>query len=269
LSAALSAASSAAASTNAEGTAAASGVVSEASGDDDEVPDLEELPLEEICPPPYAPAVRNNRRRNRNTPSEVAARNLPHLTLSLASTRVVHTDVPTHYIIPPLEQDSSNFSVWRFHITAALRILDLDDVLTVPCPDHSIESLGYQNWIQMDKQAYGIIIFSLTGTPACAIMYVRTAKDCLDKLSAIYEGRGASRFSTLMGKIFATPMTDTEPLGPQIDNIIKAAHSIAETGSPLVDTHVAYAIMMALPSSLELLKTILDSLSPIDQNPES
>jgi gag-polypeptide of LTR copia-type len=121
----------------------------------------------------------------------------------------------------------------------------------------------------MDKQAYGIIIFSLTGMPACAIMYACTAKDCLDKLSAVYEGKGASKLSTLMGRIFSTPMTNTEPLGPQIDTIIEAAHGIAEAGAPLGDPHIVYAIMMALPSSLETLKTILDSLPLIDQNPEN
>jgi gag-polypeptide of LTR copia-type len=246
---------------------AASNATTECGADDDE-----KAPADEALDDPHMPTPPPNRRRVRRVdhPPIDAFDSLSELKPSILPARPLPpAESISRFHIPPLEQDGSNFTVWRFHIRTALMVAEIDEVLVIPCPNQILDPAGFITWKRMDRHAWGTIIFSLTGAPARTIMFATSAKDCLDKLAIAYEGKGASKLSTLMGKIFSTPMTDTEPLGPQIDAIIEAAHGVAEKGSPLGDAHIAYAIMMALPSSLETLKTVLDSLSPADQNPES
>jgi hypothetical protein len=59
--------------------------------------------------------------------------------------------------------------------------------------------------------------------------------------------------------VFRASFSDAEPLGPQIDALVRKAHMIRSLGqdSELDDKLVAFAIISSLPSSLSLIRAIL------------
>jgi hypothetical protein len=68
----------------------------------------------------------------------------------------------------------------------------------------------------------------------------------------------------LFDQVFRSSFSDTDPLGPQIDALVGAAHMIRSLDLELDDKLVAFAILSPLPPSLSLTVTIL--LSTIERS---
>jgi hypothetical protein len=60
-----------------------------------------------------------------------------------------------------------------------------------------------------------------------------------------------------MEKLFMTRFSDSEPLGPQIDQMRLTARTLASVGFPLDDKWLASIMVMKLPESMPTLKAIL------------
>jgi len=65
----------------------------------------------------------------------------------------------------------------------------------------------------------------------------------------------------LIDEVFRTTFSDSEPLEPQINTLIRAARTITSLGLALEDKLVAFAIISSLPPSLTTLKIILSTSS--------
>jgi gag-polypeptide of LTR copia-type len=95
------------------------------------------------------------------------------------------------------------------------------------------------------------------------------AKECLECLSARFEGRGGHKISQLMNQLFSTPLNNTKPLEPQINVMIDASYHLMEAGSSFTSQQVAHAITNALPMSHHMLKVVLNNLSTAKQTSEN
>jgi len=72
----------------------------------------------------------------------------------------------------------------------------------------------------------------------------------------------------LIDEVFRTTISDSEPLEPQINALIRAASTIANLGLTLEDKLLAFAIISSLPASFSTLKTILSTTKPSDLSSE-
>lgn len=67
----------------------------------------------------------------------------------------------------------------------------------------------------------------------------------------------ASNVAYLMEELFHSAITEAESLEPQINKLLQAARDLDSLGFGLADKVLAFVIVMALPESLSILKTIL------------
>jgi len=69
--------------------------------------------------------------------------------------------------------------------------------------------------------------------------------------------------------VFRGTLSDSEPLLPQVNAIIRAASTISTLGIKLEDKLVAFAIISSLPPSMNILKKILSNTKPSDMTTEN
>ena len=162
------------------------------------------------------------------------------------------------YEIPWLE-DSENFAHWHFCMKMVLQDHDLLPVVngTLAKPNATTDPDAYRAWIDKYLKARIQIATMLRKGPLNLIMDADSAKSCWDKLTAQYQGKGGCCIGYLMESFFKTPLTDTEPLKPQMQKLIEANRNLDTIGCGVNDKNLAYIIIMALPESMSTLKTIL------------
>ncbi len=93
--------------------------------------------------------------------------------------------------------------------------------------------------------------------PLDTIIDAETAAECWERLLERYEGRGIQRKMQYLDDIFNNTFTDSDPLEPQINSLLKLVRVVRNLGSKLRDDIVAAVIISALPNSLSALKTVL------------
>ena len=76
-------------------------------------------------------------------------------------------------------------------------------------------------------------------------------------MSVWYRNIWTPRIPQLVDKVFRSKLSDSEPLGPQIDALTRAAHIIESLGLQLDDKLVVLSIISSLPPSLSTIKTIM------------
>jgi gag-polypeptide of LTR copia-type len=163
------------------------------------------------------------------------------------------------YVISPLENDGNNYTFWKHRTQRFFKLWKLWNIvngdLTMPGPSASPDERA--EWLYKDEEARGQIRLTLDDKPLDYIRDARTAKECWDKLSVWYKNKWTPRIPLLLAKVFRSTLSDNEPLGPQIDALIRAARIIESLGLALDDKLVAFSIISSLPSSLSTLKTIM------------
>jgi len=87
-----------------------------------------------------------------------------------------------------------------------------------------------------------------------------TAKEAWDSLVDRYEGKGEKQIMHLMGDLYHRNFVETEPLEPQINQMLLVAQSLSSLGSPVPEKHLAFQLVSALPDSFELLKVLLNQI---------
>src|SRR5258708_16504670 len=111
-----------------------------------------------------------------------------------------------------------------------------------------------------DREAWIQIAMLVQGQCLNAILDAKNAKECWDKLANKLEGKGEGRIAYLMEGLFCSTLSESEPLEPQIETFLAAAHNLDSLGFAMNEKVIAFAIIMALPESLHTLKMILCSL---------
>ena len=89
------------------------------------------------------------------------------------------------------------------------------------------------------------------------ILQKTSAKDCWDKLTAHYQGKGGRHVAFLMESFFQMPLTDAEPMEAQLNKLIEANRNLMAIGCGVNDKTLTYIIIMAILNSLSTLKSIL------------
>jgi transposase InsO family protein len=183
---------------------------------------------------------------------------------SKASTRL--------YDIPHLENDGSNYVYWKIQLQAILEMQDLWEIVegTDVQPDSSAPASERADWAKRDRAARAQIVLTLKQEPLSVLALTSTsAKSHWTKLSIRYEGKGEQRMLHLIDEIFRGTLSESEPLQPQINNIVLAASKVNTLGLPLDDKLVAFAIISSLPPSMSTLKKILSYTKPSDMTTEN
>jgi hypothetical protein len=120
-----------------------------------------------------------------------------------------------------------------------------------------VNPTGHASWNAKDLKVQIQIATTLCKGPLNLIMQATSTKDCWDKLIARYQGKGGCHVTYLMESFFHTPLTDMEPMEPQIQKLIEADQNLQMIGCGVNDKNLTYIIIMALLDSLSTLQTIL------------
>jgi hypothetical protein len=191
-----------------------------------------------------------------NTPSAGAA------TPSLASFK----EHPGVYDIAPLEHDGNNYVYWKLRTETVLKLSDLWGIVNgdIPMPDPSAPSDERAEWSHKDLQARAQITLTVKDEPLHSILDATTAKECWDKLAAWYKAKWEPQHIGLMSKVVRCKLSDSEPLGPQLDAQLRAARIMASIGQAIDDKMLALFILTALPPSLYIIRDVI--ISAADQS---
>ena len=166
------------------------------------------------------------------------------------------------YDIPALENDGSNFQTWKFRIQTVLEMRELlgyiDGSVTDP---GASEVVKHAEYLQQDKAARAQLTLTLSDEPLSSVLYAKTAKETWDKLHARYEGTGKQTIAFLIGELFRGTLSDEMPLETQLNAMRQKAFILASLGQALDDSLVAVAMVLSLPPSYSVLRTILMSTS--------
>ena len=177
---------------------------------------------------------------------------------------------PQMFDIPFLDDNGSNFTFWKFHIRMVLELCDLWDFVngTSTKPDPSANAATHADWTYKDREACAQITLTLKDEPLKSVLFTSTAKECWDKLSECYEGKGKQKIVYLIDEVFWSMLSKSKPLEPQINALICSANTISNLGLTLEDKLLAFAIISSLPSSFSTLKTILSTTKTTDLTSE-
>jgi hypothetical protein len=163
------------------------------------------------------------------------------------------------YDFPRLKDDGSDYVVWKRRAQRVLKLMGLWGIVNgdVPMPDPSAPPDERDEWSSKDEEAHNHIALTLENEPLNYVLDATSAKDCWDKLSVWYKSKWEPQIGCLVDKVFRSKLSDSEPLGPQIDALLWAAFIITSLGLALDDKVVAHAIISSLPPSLSTLQTII------------
>src|ERR1700691_2776012 len=168
------------------------------------------------------------------------------------------------YDIPFLDDDGGNFAFWRFHVRMVLELRELWGLVdgTVAKPFATAAATDITDWSSKDCEAHAQITLTLKDEPLNSVLFATTAKECWDRLLARYKGKGEQKIVYLIDKVFRTTISDSEPLEPQINALIRAASTISNLGLTLKDKLLVFAIISSLPALFSTLNTILSTTKP-------
>ena len=116
---------------------------------------------------------------------------------------------------------------------------------------------AYASWVSQDLKAQLQIATTLRKGALNVILQANSAKDCWDRLNARYQGRGNCHVAYLMQSFYRMPLTDTEPMEPQLNKLVEANRNLETIRCGVNDKALAYIIVMALLDSLSTLQAIL------------
>ena len=198
---------------------------------------------------PSAPGV------NLNSPSSIT------VSPSTGTGTVNQPFIPAKYDPPELDEHGKNHDLWSKALTLGLRNRGLWHVVngTEHAPDETIDVTAYDNWFLKDQEAQLMLLKALKEPGQKCIYRAQTSKESWGLLKARYSGGSDLRKASLLEKVFCTSLFDTEPLQPQVDAIIYAAHQLESVGETITDSILGYLLVHRLPSSYSTLRTVLIS----------
>src|SRR5882757_4240315 len=170
--------------------------------------------------------------------------------------------------ITPFEETGIDFLQWKHKMTLSLRLRGTWDVVTgaYPKPLQIRDPGKLSDWLMRDSDAQQLIAMSVKGEAMNRVLLCSTAKDAWETLVDRYEGKGEKQITHLMGDLYRRNFVKSEPLEPQINQMLLVAQSLSTLGSPVPEKHLAFQLISALPDSLELLKALLDQIPHAELN---
>ncbi len=84
-----------------------------------------------------------------------------------------------------------------------------------------------------------------------------TSKEVWDMLKALYQGSGELHSHYLLERLFMTPFIDSEPMEPQINNVISITRQLNAINFAVSDQWLTGMLRVKLPLSWNTLKTVL------------
>ena len=177
------------------------------------------------------------------------------------------------YDIPILEENGTNFQMWKYRICT---VLDIHGLLNIAegkeqhpsqilvtgmgndaTKAHAAQIEKIEDWNRRNKEAKAQITLTLSDEPLSRVIHAVSAADAWDKLNHWYEGQGHQMIAQFIGEIFHTTFMNNSPLKLQINTICHKAHILQTLNHSLTDSLMAIAIIYSLPKTYSTLKTIL------------
>ena len=163
------------------------------------------------------------------------------------------------YDVPSLEDDGTNFQMWKFHVWMVLGVRGLWKVVTgdEAQPDEVTHPAEHEDWLSKDREALAQITLTLKDEPLSGVLYTTTSAEAWKKLSERYEGKGKQSIAYLISELFRNTLSDDESMETQLNSMRQKANVLKTLGQPLEDSLVAIAMVISLPPTYSTLWTIL------------
>ena len=162
---------------------------------------------------------------------------------------------------PILSDTGDNYNNWAWTMKLLLGNHGLLSIVNgkTPAPDVTTDPNAYNNWYQRNQEALLQIVMALKSEGQNCINGVKSSKECWDHLTELYEGEGDQRIIYLMETLFITPLTDLDPMQPQLVALTQTAQQLVTAGLPVDDKLLAYLLVLRLPPSYATLRTVLSN----------
>ena len=108
------------------------------------------------------------------------------------------------YDVPSLEDDGTNYQMWKFHVCMVLGVRGLWKVITGDEAqlDEVTHPAKHEDWLSRDREALAQITLTLKDEPLSGVLYTMTSADAWKKLSERYEGKGKQSIAYLISELF-------------------------------------------------------------------
>jgi hypothetical protein len=158
----------------------------------------------------------------------------------------------------PLNDNGDNYTQWCKMITLMLKYKGLWDIVdgSTPAPAPT-DARGHLEWTQCDQEAQLQIMTALDSSPLNHILNTKTAKEVWDLLRVRYQGDDNLCQHYLLECLFTIAFYDSDPMEPQIADVMSIACQLTDIGFPITDQLLASAIRVKLLGSWDTLKMVL------------
>ena len=177
-----------------------------------------------------------------------------------ASVATVKSNGLSHlYDVPSLEDDGTNFQMWKFRVRMILGVRGLWKIVNgdETKPDETTHPTESEEWLSKDREALAQITLTLKDEPLSGVLYMMTSAEAWRKLSERYEGKGKQSIAYLISELFRSTLSDDESMETQLNSMRQKANVLKTLGQPLEDSLVAIAMVISLPPTYSTLRTIL------------
>ena len=163
------------------------------------------------------------------------------------------------YDVPSLEDDGTNFQMWKFRVRMILGVRGLWKIVTgdEAQPDEATHPAENEDWLSKDREALAQITLTLKDEPLSGVLYTTTSAEAWKKLSERYEGKGKQSIAYLISELFQSMLSDDESMETQLNSMRQKANVLKTLGQPLEDSLIAIAMVISLPPTYSTLRTIL------------
>ena len=163
------------------------------------------------------------------------------------------------YDIPSLNNDGTNFHMWKFRVQTVLGVRHFWSVISGEDPklDAAMQPDELEEWLVKDTEAHTQLTLTLKDEPLSGVLYSTTSAEVWKKLSERYEGRGKQSIAYLISELFRSTLLDNTAMESQLNLMRQKANVLKTIGQPLDDSLVAIAMVISLPTSYSTLHTIL------------
>ena len=121
-----------------------------------------------------------------------------------ASVATVKSNGSSHlYDVPSLEDDRTNFQMWKFWVQMILgvrglwKIINRDEMK----PDETTHPTESEEWLSKDREALAQITLTLKDEPLSGVLYTTTSTEAWRKLSECYKRKGKQSITYLISKL--------------------------------------------------------------------
>jgi len=143
-------------------------------------------------------------------------------------------------------------------ITLMLKYKGLWDIVDGSMPALvPADARGHLEWTQRDQEAQLQIMTTLDSSPLNHILDAKTVKEVWVLLRVRYQGDNDLHQHYLLEHLFTIAFHNSDPMEPQITDIMSIAHQLTDIGFPIIDQLLASAIRVKLPGSWDTFKTVL------------